>query len=206
VTPAGCAPDHELRSANGGWSCCIVFWHFNFNFTIFTSDITRGVSMAVCSTVVALFTTLAIPLAQTTAVGQSIRAWAVSFSPNPPPVRIRAQRSNGQVHPRCPTDTAAPAVPIFSRHISVISPLSCDRWPALITSKIPMRKSSSRLSKPNCPLSNTLKRRQTRLIPRPTCGDFCFHAARGSSSSTSGGYSRPTPLAVVTITRFVYPE
>ena len=35
-------------------------------------------------------------------VGQSIRAWAVSFSPNPPPVRIRAQRSNGQSPPTLP--------------------------------------------------------------------------------------------------------
>ena len=37
-----------------------------FLFYDFTSDITRGVNMAVCSTVVALFTTLAIPLTQTT--------------------------------------------------------------------------------------------------------------------------------------------
>ena len=91
-----------------------------------------------------------------------------------------------------------------NRHISVISlPVFIDQWPALTTSPISKKKSSSKLSKPNCPLNNP---RRNTMIPPPTCGDFCFHAVRGSTSSTSGGHSQSTRLAVVTITRSVCPE
>ena len=91
-----------------------------------------------------------------------------------------------------------------NRHISITSlPEPSDQWPALTTSPIPMKKSSSKLNKPNCLLNNTHNRRQNNLIPMATCGDFCFHAVRGSGSSTSGGHSRHIRLAVVMIMRSV---
>jgi len=91
-----------------------------------------------------------------------------------------------------------------NRHISVISlPVFTDQWPALTTSPISKKKSSSKPSKPNCPLNNP---RRNTTIPPPTCGDFCFHAVQGSTSSTSGGHNQSTRLAVVTITRSVCPE
>lgn len=91
-----------------------------------------------------------------------------------------------------------------NHHISVIS-LSVlgNRCPALTTNPISKKKSSSRPSRPNCPLNNILNQRRKNMTTTATCGGFCFRAARGSGSSTSGGYDRTTLLAVVMIMRFV---
>jgi hypothetical protein len=90
------------------------------------------------------------------------------------------------------------------RHISVIS--LREQWPALTISPISTKKSSSKLSRPNCLLNNILNLRRNRVIPPLTCGDSCFRAVRGSGSSSSGGRNRPTQLAVVMIMRSVCPE
>ena len=80
--------------------------------------------MGRCSTVVALFTTPAIPLTQTrtTVLGQSIRAWPVSFLPGPPFARIRTQRPNVNNPPTLSRNANKRHHPAASRHTSVISP------------------------------------------------------------------------------------
>lgn len=64
-----------------------------------------------------------VPSTQTTVLGQSIRAWSVSFSLKPLPARIKTQRSNGKNSPYAIRNTHRP--PRFhlhrhNRHISVI--------------------------------------------------------------------------------------
>lgn len=149
------------------------------------------------------------PSIQTTAQGQNIRAWPFSLSSSPYQslVLIRTQRPTGKIPP-----TRSDSVSRFrrphqqNRHISAIllSALS-NRCPAQTTNPISKKKSPNRLSKPNCPLNNILNQRQSRVITA-TYGDFCFRVVQGSSSSTSGGYVRPTTLAAVMTMRFVCPE
>jgi len=109
-------------------------------------------------------------------------------------------------HPEHSQASPLPPPSPQSPHSVISLPVLSDQWPALVISPISTKKNSSKLSKPNCLLNNILNLGRNNMIATPTCGDFCFRAVRGSSSSSSGEGTRPTRLAVEMIMRSVYPD